>query len=714
MRHLASVAALAAAFLVHEGFARSTPLGNSALGTSTSNGGANGVPSPSGPGVHPGYKMTSFRSALDTSWRFGGIDWLSDGRMVAVTWGSDQSYGIGQTGWSSGTSNTGPYGDVGIAPDGKGPGAMFILTGTTGTSITSTNITKIYSGLWEALGLYVARSGNVNVADTIYVITKTGLLRFIGTGPYVNGTNPVKVIGACNARVCADSVAPGKYGSFSSHAPKTIGTGRRWHHFTTGLVRDAQGFFYASTIGEYDNGNPRLEQGRDRCAVLKLDAKAGTQEVIAGGMRSPNGMVIGPEDELFSSDIQGNFQAANKIVNIRPGRFYGMRCDTLNPYGHTRGIAESFPVVALNQGGSANTDIANNPAEITYMRSGPYRGQLLYGDVTFGGIQRVFVEKVNGEWQGAVFVHTAGFRAGIGRLRQGPDGSLYAASQAGGAQSSSGNWCWGGDGPPGALTADRPNNMGGCNKQYDLARLDPKDTVVFELLAVRSRFNGFELQFTKKVGPSAGVPSNYTVRHWANTMSMQTYGGGSQAGGVQTSSIASVRISPDSTRVFLELAAMPAVSVRPVAAPSTSGNGNVRVVHIRAAEILAADGSKVWGEPATAGAVPSIATAWYTLNFISPDTAFAPVALDPALSAPELSQKGFKVRRAGGSLLIDLPFEQASKLVLRDFRGKALARRDNAAGRRTIELPVAGYSKGAYLIEVRVGGKAFSRPVSLF
>jgi hypothetical protein len=72
------------------------------------------------------------------------------------------------------------------------------------------------------------------------------------------------------------------------------------------------------------------------------------------------------------------------------------------------------------------------------------------------------------------------------------------------------------------------------------------------------------------------------------------------------------------------------------------------------------------------------------------------------------------VRRLGGSLLIDLPFEQASKLVLRDFRGKVLARRDNAAGRRTVELPVSGYAKGAYLIEVRVNGKAFSRPVSLF
>src|SRR6187402_2892107 len=69
--------------------ARTTPLGNSVLGSGTSTGSANGVPSPSGPGVHPGYKMVSFRNAIDVNWRSGGIDFLSDGRMVSVLGGFD-------------------------------------------------------------------------------------------------------------------------------------------------------------------------------------------------------------------------------------------------------------------------------------------------------------------------------------------------------------------------------------------------------------------------------------------------------------------------------------------------------------------------------------------------------------------------------------------------------------------------------------------------
>ena len=348
--------ALAATVGWQEAPARTTPLGNATLGTGSSAGSANGVPSPSGPGVHPGYRMVSFRNAIDVNWRVGGIDWLSDGRMVSVLWGFDCSVWNGQSSCSAEIDAQPYYGDLQLPPDGRGPGSMYLVSGTSGESITSSNVQQIYTGLWEPLGVRVGRSGSA-ATDTIFVITKTGLLRFIGTGPYTNGVNPVKVVNGCHARVCKDSVAPGVFKSFTSHPPNVYtgtgdssGTGRRWHHFTAGLARDAQGFLYASTVSQYDNDNLRTDQGRDRCAVMKIDPVAGTQEVIAGGMRSPNGMVFGPEGELFSSDIQGHFNATNKIVNVRKGRFYGMRCDINNPYGHTKGIPESFPVVALNQG----------------------------------------------------------------------------------------------------------------------------------------------------------------------------------------------------------------------------------------------------------------------------------------------------------------------------------------------------------------------------
>ncbi len=716
-----SIIALAGILLgLHNGNCGSTPLGNSVLGTSTSAGGANGVPSPSGPGIHPGFNVVSFRSAIDTGWRFGGIDWLSNGNMVVVNWGSDQSYVT--TGNNSGTY----YGDVQAAPNGKGPGFMAVITGTGGSSITAANINKIYTGLWEPLGVYVAHRATVNDSDTIYVTTKTGLMRFVGTGPYTNGVNPIKVVNTCHARRCvSDSVGPGLYKSFTAYPPQTYsgtgestGTGRRWHHFVAGLVRDPAGYLYTGTVSQYENGTSvNQTQGRDRCALLKIDPKNGTQQVIAGGLRSPSGLVLGPEGEIFGTDIQGSYNPANKLVNYRPGRFYGMRCDPTNPY--IGSVPESFPAVVLDQSASTATyNIANSPSEPLYLTSGVYAGQMLIGDVAFGGIQRVFLEKVNNEWQGAAFLFSGGFHAGVGRLKTGPDGSIYAGSQAGGNAQASGNWCWGGAGNPGALSADKvpAGSGGGCNSVYDFFKLVPKDTTVFELLAVRSRVNGFELQFTKKVGPSAGVASNYSVHTWVNTLSLLSYGAGNQAGGVSTVNLLEVKVAPDSTRVFLRVSAMPAASVAPVGNPNTSsGSGNARVVHITGTNIRSAAGDVPWGPPPSSGGSPSIVMAWYTLNYISGDTAFTPpTAIDPRLASPDLRSREFKVQRVGATLLVDLPFDQPSRIVLRDFQGRIRAQMNVSAGRQRLQIPLANLAKGGYVVQARAGGKVFSRPVALF
>lgn len=717
----AALALLALVAAPRETGARTSPLGNATLGTSTSGGGANGVPSASGPGVHPGYTLVSFRNAIASNWRFGGFDWLSDGRMVSVLWGQDCSYTNSGCGTSANSRTY--YGDIQLPPDGMGPGAMHIISGTAGGAITTADVQQVYTGLWEPLGLSVARSGNP-ATDTIYVMTKTGVLRFIGTGPYTNGVNPIKVINTCHARRCAaDSVGPGLYGSFTTHPPVTYadagdssGTGRRWHHFNYGLIRGDDGFYYAGTGTQYDNASDRYDQGRDRCAVLKMDLKAGTVQTVAGGLRSPNGWGKGPGGDIFFTDIQGNYRSANAIYHYVPGRYYGMRCDTYNPFGHTRGIPEALPAVSLNQGGAANTDIGWNPAEIAYLTSGPYAGQLLYGDVTFGGIQRVFLEKVGNEWQGAAMLFSGGFRSGVGRLKLGADGALYAGGQSGGPSPASGNWCWGGGGGSnnvGALSADRTG--GSCNTQHDFFKLVPKDTVVFDLLSVRARANGFELQFTKKVGPSAGVASNYTVQHWINKLGVQSYGVGFQSGGVMNASVNSVRIHPDSLRVFVELAAMPAASVAPSPNPPTSGSGNARVVLIRGTGILSADGSAPWGEPVTAGAAPSRIAAWYTLNRHSTDTAFAPVSLvDKNLVAPANRARDFRAQSVGGTLVIRADFAQAARYTLRDLAGRPVAAVDAAPGAKTATLGVAHLARGGYVLEARVAGQTFARPVALY
>ena len=59
---------------------------------------------------------------------------------------------------------------------------------------------------------------------------------------------------------------------------------------------------------------------------------------------------------------------------------------------------------------------------------------MLIGDVTYGGLQRAYLEKVHGEYQGAVFRHTQGLEAGITRTTIGPDGAIYVGGLGAGRQ----------------------------------------------------------------------------------------------------------------------------------------------------------------------------------------------------------------------------------------------------------------------------------------
>ena len=65
-------------------------------------------------------------------------------------------------------------------------------------------------------------------------------------------------------------------------------------------------------------------------------------------------------------------------------------------------------------------EIANSPSTPVLLKAGPFEGQMLFGDVTYGGLQRAYLEKVDGEYQGAVFRHTQGLEAGVNRMIIGP------------------------------------------------------------------------------------------------------------------------------------------------------------------------------------------------------------------------------------------------------------------------------------------------------
>lgn len=307
----------------------------------------------------------------------------------------------------------------------------------------------------------------------------------------------------------------------------------------------------------------------------------------ARGLRTPNGMGRGVDGELFVCDNQGSWLPASRLDHLKSGGFYG--------HQETRTGTERAepPVVWFPHG-----EIGNSPSEPVLVADGPHRGQMYVGDVTYGGVTRVFVERIPGadgiaRYQGAVFPMSQGIEAGVNRIAWGPkDHALYL-----GGVGSNGNW----------------NHQG---HTFGLQRLAPAwDTgaqgpdaargAAFEMLRVQSRPGGFMLTFTKPVQRGAlADPNHYEVQSWRYEPT-QAYGGPKVD--VRKHAVMKAEASSDDRQVKLDIEGL---------RPGT-------VVAIRLVGMEAADGTPPWST-----------NAWYTLNAIAPkELQFERFVGDPARPA---------------------------------------------------------------------------------
>lgn len=184
----------------------------------------------------------------------------------------------------------------------------------------------------------------------------------------------------------------------------------------------------------------------------------------------PNSPLKLTQDQIYSKvdprlepDKNGNPVMPDNIVN---GKF-------VTEYEMKKNIpAFQTPAVWLPHGilGISNSEIVKIPEGVF----GPFAGQLLVGDQGQSMIDRVFMEKVNGEYQGASWAFRSGFQSGIVRLAWAKDGSLIAGET---------NRGWGSAG----------------EASEGLQRLVWNNKVPFEMRAVRAMPDGFEIEFTKPV-----------------------------------------------------------------------------------------------------------------------------------------------------------------------------------------------------------------------
>ena len=453
--------------------------------------------------VNPDYDLVDIRPAGFQP-KVSGLAFNEDDELVVLTTGS-----VSAGGW---------------VPN-PAPGEVFLVEGATeADGPEDVVVTKIATGLKNPMGIDI-------IGDEIFVSERHQLTKL--TDPDGDGQYDVKT-----------TVAQWPDGG-------------NFHEFAFGLIHDDTNFYLNLSVA-IDNGgattNPQPAQNRG--TSLAVNRTTGAVSYVAGGLRTPNGIAFGPDGERFAMDNQGGWLPSSKLVHIEQGKFFN---HYMNPAGPFDSAAVSAPVMWIPQ-----NEIGNSPSTPIMLETGPYAGQMLFGDVTYGGLQRGFIEEIDGEYQGAVFRHSAGLEVGVNRVIVGPDGALYI-----GGTGEGGNW-----GEAGKLN-------------YGLQKLDQVGQNAFDIKEMRVVEGGFEVEYTEPISDetAADIVNGYRVKQW-KYVPTPTYGGPKV--GEETLTVSDATVSEDGTTVTLAI----------------DGLKPGHVVHIRSPRPFDSEsGKELWSTEA-----------WYTLN----------------------------------------------------------------------------------------------------
>jgi azurin len=234
----------------------------------------------------------------------------------------------------------------------------------------------------------------------------------------------------------------------------------------------------------------------------------GSLTPFATGMRSPAGFGFNLDGDLFYSENQGDWVGSGFMAHVERGDFVGnpeglrwtsetdsplrLRLDDVPDTGEPRHrVAErvpglKLPAVWLPHGimGISTSDIL---VDSTGGAFGPFHGQLFVGDQGHSKIFRVFLEKVDGVYQGAAFPFREGFSSGVLRQVWGADGSMFVGMT---------NRGW-------SSTGIAP---------FGLQRLVWTGRTPFVAEKIEARPDGFEITFTLPVDRAAAAdPAAYAV-----------------------------------------------------------------------------------------------------------------------------------------------------------------------------------------------------------
>jgi cbb3-type cytochrome oxidase cytochrome c subunit len=259
---------------------------------------------------------------------------------------------------------------------------------------------RFATGLFQPLGLKI-------VDDAVYVLGRDQITRLVDR----NGD------GEADEYVCFNN------SGFTS-------TGG--HDYATCLETDSAGDFYYLRCGNEDGATPNGDFGLTR---VPRDGRG--QEIVATGIRNPNGMSIGPNDTITVAPQEGEWTPGSAVLQVRRGGHYGFlgpRTTSQRPLGYDLPLAWIPRIVDNSSGGQVWA---------TDARFGPLRGALLH--LSFGRCWPLLVLRDEGSNppQGAIVRLPLSFASGAMRGRVRPaDGQVYVSGLKGWATSAAADGCF--------------------------------------------------------------------------------------------------------------------------------------------------------------------------------------------------------------------------------------------------------------------------------
>ena len=146
----------------------------------------------------------------------------------------------------------------------------------------------------------------------------------------------------------------------------------------------------------------------------------GKAEPVCSGVRSPGGIGFNREGDAFYMDNQGLWNGSSALKHLKPGGFMGNPSgnkfhalaglpEPPNPKSDSRMETERkrFPKLVPPAVIFPHGKIGQSPTGVIWDQTdgkfGPFAGQVFVGEQCHSQVQRVFLEKVNGVYQGAVW-----------------------------------------------------------------------------------------------------------------------------------------------------------------------------------------------------------------------------------------------------------------------------------------------------------------------